>query len=104
RGAADAELLAAAQAAGRLQRFRGYHEWTTLELEVESGRPVEVGVDGEALVLEPPLRFAVRPAALTVRLPRSAVARSARRPARMDSARAVAELWRVAIGRSAGAP
>ena len=28
-----------------------------------SGGPVEVGVDGEALVLEPPLRFAIRPGA-----------------------------------------
>ena len=37
--------------------------------------PVEVGVDGEALTLEPPLRFVIRPGALTVRLPRTAPGR-----------------------------
>ena len=40
-----------------------------------SGGPVEVGVDGEALTLEPPLRFVIRPGALTVRLPRAALSR-----------------------------
>ena len=51
--AADAEKLAAAEA-GQVQRFSGWDEWTASEFNV--GR-VEVGVDGEALVLDPPLRF-----------------------------------------------
>ena len=33
---------------------------------------MEVGLDGEALVLDPPLRFASLPGALRVRLPRGA--------------------------------
>ena len=34
------------------------------EFEVRSDGPVEIGVDGEALSLQPPLRFAIRSAAL----------------------------------------
>ena len=30
-----------------------------------------VGIDGEAVILEPPLRFRIRPAALRVRIARS---------------------------------
>ncbi len=40
--------------------------WTAREFEVRSSMPVHVGVDGEALTLEPPLRFVTRPAALRV--------------------------------------
>jgi diacylglycerol kinase family enzyme len=46
---------------------------TTLEaampsLTVESDAPVPAGIDGEALTLDPPLRFRVRPRALRVRI------------------------------------
>ena len=40
------------------------------ELEVDADGPVPVGVDGESVLLEPPLRFRVRPRALTVRIAR----------------------------------
>ena len=33
---------------------------------------MEVGVDGEALLLDPPLRFRILPGALRVRIPRHA--------------------------------
>jgi diacylglycerol kinase family enzyme len=73
RGALDAERLAALDAVGQVQRYPGWHEWTPTEFEVRSDGPVEIGVDGEALALEPPLRFVIRPRALTVRLPRQAI-------------------------------
>ncbi|HET6997240.1 MAG TPA: diacylglycerol kinase family protein [Solirubrobacterales bacterium] len=38
------------------------------ELEVECEEPVPLGIDGEAVTLEPPLRFRVRPGALCVRI------------------------------------
>ena len=69
RGGADAERFAALEAAGQVNRFAGWNEWTATEFVVSSAGPV--GVDGEALTMEPPLRFVVRPGALTVRLPRS---------------------------------
>jgi hypothetical protein len=74
--AADAEKLAALEAAGQVQRFPGFNEWAASEFEARSAGPVEIGVDGEALSLQPPLRFVIRPSALTVRLPRMAPGRS----------------------------
>lgn len=69
RGAADVAALVAAESAGRPQRFRGYTEWTAPTFVVESGRPIEAGVDGEALLLDPPLEFRCLPGALRVRVP-----------------------------------
>jgi diacylglycerol kinase family enzyme len=45
-----------------------WRELTAPELVVESDGPIPVGVDGESLVLEPPLRFRIRPRALRVRI------------------------------------
>jgi len=54
--------------------------WDTPSLEVSAPAPVHAGVDGEAVDLSPPLRFAIRPAALRVRI-------SARHPGASPSAR-----------------
>ncbi len=42
-------------------------EWDTPEFQVSSGGPVDVGLDGEAVTLEPPLVFESLPSALRVR-------------------------------------
>ena len=42
--------------------------WTAARLEVSASGPVHAGVDGEAADLAPPLWFAIRPAALRVRI------------------------------------
>jgi diacylglycerol kinase family enzyme len=47
-----------------------WHEWTAARFQVESGHPVNAGVDGEAAVLAPPLRFTSHPGALRVRIAR----------------------------------
>jgi diacylglycerol kinase family enzyme len=54
--------------------------WSAARLEVNAPAPVHAGVDGEAVDLEPPLRFASRPASLRVRI-------SARHPGASPSAR-----------------
>jgi diacylglycerol kinase family enzyme len=41
-------------------------QWTAPSFEVSSDGPVAAGIDGEALKLEPPLRFRTRPQALRV--------------------------------------
>jgi diacylglycerol kinase family enzyme len=98
--AADVEALTALELAGHIDRFRGWREWTADVVEVRSPRPIEVGVDGEALVLDPPLRFSCRPHALTVRLRRAAVvAAAAAAPVRVANRSTVATLWRLALGR-----
>jgi diacylglycerol kinase family enzyme len=54
--------------------------WSAPRLEVSAPEPVPAGVDGEAAALSPPLRFAIRPAALRVRI-------SPRHPGASPSAR-----------------
>jgi diacylglycerol kinase family enzyme len=65
----DVSTLVALELVGHASRFPGLLSWSTREFEVRSGGPVAVGLDGEALVLDPPLRFASLPGALRVRLP-----------------------------------
>ncbi len=67
--ATDIAAFVAAESAGRLDRFSGWTEWTAPAFTVESAAPVEAGVDGEALLLEPPLQFRALPGAVRVRLP-----------------------------------
>lgn len=70
--ATEVAAFVAANAAGQINRFSGFHDWNTSEFRVESDEPVEIGVDGEALVMDPPLVFRSRPGALRVRIPNHA--------------------------------
>ncbi len=42
--------------------------WQAPELTVEADAPVPMGIDGEALKMDPPLHFTIRPGALRVRI------------------------------------
>jgi diacylglycerol kinase family enzyme len=98
--ATEAKKLAALEAAGRARHFPSWNEWTASEFEVRSAEPVEIGVDGEALTLQPPLRFIIRPGALTVRLPRTAPGRSpAARTVGVADKSTVIALWHTVLGR-----
>ena len=59
-----------------------------------------VGLDGEALMLEPPLRFVSLPGALRIRLPRHAVGASPAATAGVLTRAGLATLFRVAAGRT----
>ncbi|HVK35105.1 MAG TPA: diacylglycerol kinase family protein [Microlunatus sp.] len=97
--AADVEALTALELTGRVDQFHGWREWTAPTIEIRSTRPVEVGVDGEALVLEPPLRFAIRPAALTIRVPRAAATDvSGGQPTRLTDRSTITALFQLAFG------
>ena len=96
-GDREASQFLAALATGNLDRFAGFHSWASATFEVTSGAPIDVGLDGETLSMDPPLRFTIRPSALRVRLPTHAIGYS---PAAIemgfaDSARA---LWRTVLG------
>jgi diacylglycerol kinase family enzyme len=71
-GPGEAWRFVTLEAAGQVRRFEGWLEWESPQFQVDSGAPVEIGIDGEALVMDPPLVFSSRPGALVVRLPRSA--------------------------------
>jgi diacylglycerol kinase family enzyme len=81
---------------GLLQR--PWREWSAESFEVDADRALPAGIDGEALVLDAPLLFRIRPGVLRVRIAR-------RHPGASPSAMApeglrdgLAELARIALG------
>jgi diacylglycerol kinase family enzyme len=97
--AAEANRFLAMQALGQARRFAGWMEWTAPRFEISSAGPVEIGVDGEALTMDPPLVFESRPGALQVRLPRHALRVSpAARAVHVLSVSTFAGLARIAVG------
>jgi diacylglycerol kinase family enzyme len=98
RAPSDVSRLVALELVGQVERFPGVMSWSTPAFEVSSGGPVEVGLDGEALVLEPPLRFVSMPGALRVRLPRGAGLAPAARAVALTRDN-LGALLRVAAGR-----
>ena len=69
---AEAVRFVGLEAAGRIRSFRGWLEWDAPLFRVDSSEPIEIGIDGEALLLDPPLNFESLPGALRVRIPRHA--------------------------------
>ncbi|HSO98690.1 MAG TPA: diacylglycerol kinase family protein [Solirubrobacteraceae bacterium] len=53
---------------GMTHRRLAMKQWTVPVFEIESDGPVPAGIDGEAVLLESPLRFRIRPAALRARV------------------------------------
>jgi diacylglycerol kinase family enzyme len=53
---------------GSISRKLRMQQWTVPEFEVDSGDPVAAGIDGEAVMLDAPIRFRIRPHALRVRI------------------------------------
>ena len=100
--AADARRFMALEMAGQVRRFPGWLEWSVPRFEVASDGRVPIGVDGEALELDPPLIFQSRPGALRVWLPRRAVRPApAAQAVHLMSGSTAADLVRVAAGRQA---
>ena len=89
--------------AGRGERDRTpqrpVRQWSATTFEVRADQPVPAGIDGEALRLEPPLRFSIRSLVLRVRIApqHPGASPSALLPAGFVDA--VRELGRIAAGR-----
>jgi diacylglycerol kinase family enzyme len=98
RSGADVSKLVGLELVGQAGRFPGLLEWSAKEFEVRSGGPVEVGLDGEALRLQAPLRFTSLPGALRVRVPRAAGVAPAARAVALTRDN-LGALLRVAAGR-----
>jgi diacylglycerol kinase family enzyme len=102
-GGRAAESFAAAVAVNRPERFPGFVAWEPTTFTIDSGSEIDVGLDGETLRMRPPLRFAVRPAVLRIRLPTSATGRAPTlRELSLRSTLGV--VWRAALGRPAREP
>ena len=83
---------------GRLLQ-RPLREWSAPGFEVGADRPVPAGIDGEALMLDPPLRFHIRPAVLHVRIARKHPGASPSAGAPEGVRAGLVELARIAFGR-----
>ena len=83
---------------GRLLQ-RPLREWSAPGFEVDADRPVPAGIDGEALMLDPPLRFHIRPAVLHVRIARKHPGASPSAGAPEGVRAGLVELARIAFGR-----
>ncbi len=94
----DVSKLVALELVGQAGRYPGLLSWSAPEFEVRSNGPVEVGLDGEALLLDPPLRFTSLPRALRVHLPRGTGLSPAARSVALTTDN-LGELIRVAAGR-----
>ncbi|MFI7061297.1 diacylglycerol/lipid kinase family protein [Kribbella sp. NPDC050124] len=81
----------------RLQR--PWREWSAPTFEVEADRPLPAGIDGEALVLDAPLHFRIRPGVLRVRIAHQHPGASPSATAPEGLRDGLAELVRVALGR-----
>jgi diacylglycerol kinase family enzyme len=86
-------------ASGKRNCFGGWQEWTDSTFEVHSTGPIEVGIDGEAMTLDPPIRFRSMPAALRVRLPRHAPGYSPAASTPRLGRAGITALWRTVLGR-----
>jgi diacylglycerol kinase family enzyme len=103
RDASDARRFVTLEASGRVRRFPGWMEWAAPQFRIDSDAPVEIGVDGEALRMDPPLVFETMPGVLRVRLPRHAIGQSpAARAVHLLSRSTIMELGRVVAGRAPG--
>jgi diacylglycerol kinase family enzyme len=88
----------AAMATGHPDRFKGFMSWSTPTFEVTSAEPIELGLDGETMVMDSPLEFSMRPQPVRVRLPQHAIGYS---PAALSIGwrESLRELWGVVLGR-----
>jgi diacylglycerol kinase family enzyme len=103
RGAAAVAKLVTLGTIAQHRRFGTVRQWASLEFEIRGTAPVAVGLDGEALVLVPPLRFVSLPSALRVRVPRHSAGVSPAWGSVPLTRRNLGALFRIAAGRPAAA-
>ena len=83
---------------GALQR--PWREWSAPAFDVDADGPVPAGIDGEALVLDAPLHFRIRPGVLRVRIARAHPGASPSATAPEGLRAGVVGLVRIAAGRA----
>jgi diacylglycerol kinase family enzyme len=93
--------FAAALATGHPERFKGFMTWSVPTFEVTSAAPIELGLDGETMVMDSPLRFSMRPQPVRVRLPHHAIGYS---PAARSIGwrQSLRDLWGIVMGGDRG--
>ena len=101
-GPKEAVTFVGLEAAGQIRSFRGWLEWETPRFRVDSDGPIEIGIDGEALRMDPPLIFESLPAALRIRIPRHAQGLAPAATAVQLTGSTIANLIRTTVGLPVG--
>ncbi len=83
---------------GAGERVARWRELKAPSLEIEADTAIPLGIDGEAMTLEPPLRFRIRPRALRVRIARDHPGASPSAEIPNDPLGGLRELLRLAVG------
>jgi diacylglycerol kinase family enzyme len=96
-------ITAVAEPTGRGERGRApqrpLRTWSAPTFEVDADRPIAAGIDGEALMLDAPLSFRIRPGVLRVRVARKHPGASPSAMVPDGPWDGVVELARIALGR-----
>jgi diacylglycerol kinase family enzyme len=83
-------------AAGAIDRFRGWEQWETSTFDVDSNSTVSIGIDGETVSLEPPLRFEIHTGAFPVAVPEGTP--HGPRVSPIGTVGSIGNLWAIAVG------
>jgi diacylglycerol kinase family enzyme len=92
-------VLGAPADGARRRLQRPWREWSAPSFEVDADRPLPAGVDGEALVLDAPLRFRIRAGVLRVRIAHQHPGSSPSAMAPEGIRDGLVELVRIVLGR-----
>jgi diacylglycerol kinase family enzyme len=99
RSSSELARMVESAASGRTWRPPGWVEWADDSFRLQSSQPVEIGIDGEAMLLDPPIEFRTLPGALRVRIPLNAPGYSPAAAAPPKGWSAVTALLQTAAGR-----
>ena len=99
RSSSELARMVESAASGRTWRPPGWVEWADDSFRLQSAQPVEIGIDGEAMLLDPPIEFRTLPGALRVRIPLQAPGYSPAAAAPPKGWSAVTALLQTAAGR-----
>jgi diacylglycerol kinase family enzyme len=99
RSSGEIARMVESAASGRAWRPPGWVEWADDSFRLQSAQPVEIGIDGEAMLLDPPIEFRTLPGALRVRIPHQAPGYSPAAAAPPKGWTAVTALLQTAAGR-----
>ena len=94
--AAAAIELATLSAAGLTDRYPGWTQWETRRFDVDSGAPIAIGIDGESVFMDPPLRFEIHAGGFVVAVPKGTP--SGPRMSPLGSTGSIRRLWQTFRG------
>jgi diacylglycerol kinase family enzyme len=85
-------------AAGAIDRYRGWDQWEVPTFDVGSSSTVSIGIDGETVSMEAPLRFEIHAGSFPVAVPQGTP--RGPRVSPIGTVGSIGDLWAIAVGRA----